>query len=159
MDAERIIKTGRQLYQKYRWALLILVIGLVLMLLPENKAEPGENISQESVTVATEEERLARILSQVQGVGSVEVMLTKAVGERNIYQTDTSDGIGWDTVIVNRQDRGQEGLVSAVEGPVYQGAIVVCQGGDDPKVRLAVVEAVCNATGLGADRVTVLKMK
>jgi stage III sporulation protein AG len=36
---------------------------------------------------------------------------------------------------------------------------VICQGAADPAVRLAVVEAVADATGLGADRISVLKMK
>jgi len=42
---------------------------------------------------------------------------------------------------------------------LYRGAVVVCQGGDNASVRLAVVEAVSNATGLTSDRITVLKMK
>ena len=39
------------------------------------------------------------------------------------------------------------------------GAIIVCQGGDSPTVRLNIVEAVSNVTGIGSDRITVLKMK
>ena len=39
------------------------------------------------------------------------------------------------------------------------GAIVVCQGGDNATVRLAIIEAVSNVTGLGADKISVLKMK
>jgi hypothetical protein len=42
---------------------------------------------------------------------------------------------------------------------VYQGAVVLCQGAADAAVRLAVVEAVSKATGLGADKICVLKMK
>ena len=159
MDAGRIKKLGKEYFLKYRWALLVLVIGLVLMLLPEGEdIQEVRHQTEESATLS-DEEQLERILSKVQGVGAVDVMLTLETGSRNIYQTDTSDGIGWDTVIVNGNDRGQEGLVTNVEGPRYRGAVVVCQGGDDPRVKLAVVEAVCNATGLGADRVTVLKMK
>ena len=41
----------------------------------------------------------------------------------------------------------------------YRGAIVVCQGADSPAVKLAIVEAVSRATGLGADSISVLKMK
>lgn len=159
MDWERIKNMWTAGIGKYRWALLVLLIGLVLMLLPEGE-EQTENPQPEDVAVTkTEAQQLEEILAKVQGVGEVEVMLTVAVDARNVYQTDTSDGIGYDTVIVTGENRGQEGLVSSVEGPRYRGAIVVCQGGDDPKVRLAVVEAVCNATGLGADCVTVLKMR
>ena len=40
-----------------------------------------------------------------------------------------------------------------------EGAVVVCAGGDDAKVRLAVTRAVSAYTGLGSDRITVLKMR
>jgi hypothetical protein len=39
------------------------------------------------------------------------------------------------------------------------GAVIVCQGADKPVVRLAIVEAVADATGLSTDTITVLKMK
>ena len=55
--------------------------------------------------------------------------------------------------------RGQTGLVRQVLPATYRGAVVVCQGADDPRIRLAIVEAVSMATGLGADRISVLKMK
>jgi len=36
---------------------------------------------------------------------------------------------------------------------------VVCQGADDPAVRLAVSQAVSSVTGISTDRISVLKMK
>ena len=39
-----------------------------------------------------------------------------------------------------------------------EGAAVVCEGADDARVRLAVVNAVSAYTGLGSDRITVLTM-
>lgn len=39
------------------------------------------------------------------------------------------------------------------------GAAIVCEGADDAKVRLAIVEAVKAYTGLGSDKITVLKME
>ena len=40
-----------------------------------------------------------------------------------------------------------------------QGAVVVCRGADAPAVRLAVTGAVRCYTGLGADRVLILKLE
>ena len=62
-------------------------------------------------------------------------------------------------MILSRGSSSQEAVVSQVVGPKFRGAVVVCGGGDDPAVRLAIVQAVCSVTGLGADQVTVLKMK
>ena len=39
-----------------------------------------------------------------------------------------------------------------------EGAAVVCEGADDARVRLAVVNAVSAYTGLGSDRITVFTM-
>ena len=62
-------------------------------------------------------------------------------------------------MIITDSDRKEEGLITQVDPPVYQGAIIVCQGADRGAVRLAIVEAVSRVTGLGADRISVLKMK
>ena len=39
------------------------------------------------------------------------------------------------------------------------GAVVVCQGADQPSVRLDVTNAVAAYTGLGSDKISVIKMK
>ena len=83
-------------------------------------------------------------------------MLTEASGEEIIYQTD---GERADTVLVTDESRREQGLVRTRQPPVYRGAIVVCTGADSAAVRLAIVEAVANVTGLGADKITVLKME
>ena len=150
------------LARKYRYVLIVILAGLVLMLLPENVQEkPPEHLPEVS-TESSLEEDLEIILSKIQGVGKVQVLLTESQGTRTIYVQDESssqDSLKTDAVILTDSARAQKGLVSQVIPPVYQGAIVVCQGGDNPSVRLAVVEALCDATGLSADKITVLKMK
>ena len=143
---------------------LILVLGLLFMLWPEKKEQEAVPILAESSV--TQEEQLESILSQIQGVGRVRVLLTIARGEQTlyVYDEDTSDTADSGTsrreaVVITDGTRGQSGLVTQVLPPVYQGAVVVCQGGDLPGIRLAVVEAVGAATGLTADKISVLKMK
>ncbi len=147
--------------KKYRYVALILLVGLVLMCLPEGNstedADTAPTLPQATPDIARS---LEQILSQVDGAGEVKVLLTQSEGARTVYQTDRgSDGTSANTVIITDSDRAQQGLVRQTDPPVYLGAVVVCRGADDPKVRLAIVEAVSDATGLGADRITVLKMK
>ena len=141
--------------KKYRLVLLVALLGMVLMCLPT-----GEQTETEPVPVAEAgadlEERLETILSRIQGAGAVAVMLTEDAGEEVIYQTD---GDGGDTVILTDGERSQQGLVRTRQPPRYRGAVIVCQGADSPAVRLAIVEAVANVTGLGSDKISVLKMK
>ncbi len=139
---------------KYRWAVLILLLGIVLMILPTGTDREASVPEQSAVAPVDMEQELSSILAQIHGVGKVQVLLTVDTGAQTVYKTD-----GEDTVIITGQDRQQSGLVQWVESATYRGAVIVCQGADSPTVRLSIVEAVSRATGLGADRITVLKMK
>ena len=168
MDIKHIFLKAPAFLQKYKYAILIVMIGIVLMAIPTTKktVKNEQSANTQVVQEQTVEEQLSKLLSNVSGVGRVQVMLTISEGTKTIYQTDTnkdlsdqSSSISIETVIVTDADHGQNGLVSQVNPPTYLGAIVLCQGADSPEVRLAVVEAVSKITGLGADSIAVLKMK
>ena len=153
---------------KYRYAVLVLIIGLSLMLLPSDKNSSSTQAKQpdtQTIPVPDLGEQLSEILSSISGAGKVRVLLTTDTGQELVYQLDqetSKDGSGSDrttTVIVSDGQRNESGLVRQTNSAKYRGAIIVCQGADDPVVRLAIVEAVSNATGLGTDRISVLKMK
>ena len=139
---------------KYRYVLLVALAGLALMLLPGG-SEEAEPVPAPAVEQSLES-RLEGILSRIDGAGEVRVLLTEEQGGEVLYQTEGEDG---KTVLVTGADRSENGLVRTTQPPSYRGAVVVCKGADSAAVRLAVVEAVANATGLGTDRITVLKMK
>ena len=152
------------LVKEYRYAVIILVIGLILMLMPSGEKDKVEEPTPGLAQGQTEtlEERLGEVLSAVQGAGRVKILLTEARGGRTVYQTDTqerSDALTEDTVIITGSDRSQQGLICQQIPPQYLGAVIVCQGADKAAVRLALVEAVSDATGLSTDAITVLKMK
>lgn len=151
---------------KYKFVILLAVVGIFLMLLPGEKTEPKEAESVTAPEVSDVALDLEAILSQIQGVGKVRVMITQAAGEQTIYaydedSSDSGTGVSThrDAVIITDDNRAETGLVLQIIPPIYQGAVVVCQGGDLPTVKLAVVDAVSAVTGLSADRITVLKMK
>ena len=159
MDTMKQIK---ELTSKYKYLLLVILAGLGLMFLPAGERADPVSVPSEPARKVTIQESLEAILSKIQGVGKVQVLLTEAAGTRTEYVYDQSTSEGnqkSDAVILTDASRAQKGLVSQVIPPVYLGAVVVCQGGDSPPVKLAVVEAVRAATGLSADKVTVLKMK
>lgn len=168
MDINAIGVKVMQFIKKYRYPILVLLVGLVLITLPGKKDSTQQQATQalqptQKTDMALE---LSEILGQIQGVGKVKVMLTISAGENTIYQIDesvtTSEGgssIHKETVIVTDSDRNSHALITQVLPPEYLGAVIVCQGADRAEVRLAIVEAVSKATGLGADRISVLKMK
>lgn len=145
---------------KYRYFILALLAGIVLLVLPEQPraqdlpqtaaAEPGKDLQQQ----------LEEILVKMEGVGKVQVLLTEASGTNTIYQVDENrNQTNLDTVVVMNSQREETGLIKQVIPPQYRGAVIVCQGADRAGVRLAVVEAVKSVTGLSSDCIAVLKMK
>lgn len=164
MDRNEVKTKLTTIFQKYRFVVLILLVGILLMLIP------GKKGTQESIVTAQPgpeqpgiEERLEEILSQIDGAGKVSVFVGVEEGELTVYQQNEdieNDGSGqFDTVIITDGDRVQSGLVQQVLPPKYQGVIVVCQGAQKASVRLSIIEAVAKVTGLGTDRISVLKMK
>ena len=153
-------------FKKYRYIFLVLLIGISLMLLPKQttvKKDSQVHTEEKNVSI---NDQLSDILSKVKGAGDVQVLLTVQAGEETRYQLDevtevTEQGSSTkvSTIILSNMDKQQAGLVRQVIPPIYKGAVVVCQGGDDPSVKLAITEAVSKVTGLGADRISVLKMK
>ena len=169
MDIKALTGKGKALIGKYKYAGIVLVVGLVLLLLPSNTSQseqPLTEIKTDYNTLYLESESLAKILQSVEGAGKVEVLLSTATGEKTVYQTDSdidSSGEGSnakiETVIVSNSQRNETGLVTQINPPTYLGAIVVCEGADSAMVRLAITQAVEKITGLSTDRICVLKMK
>lgn len=138
----------------------MILVGLAILLLPTGK-EKAEPVMQ-TIREATMEERLEVILSGIEGAGTVQVLLTEESGRQTLYQTDIqSDETRRteDTVLVEDAARTETGLVRQTLEPEYRGAVVLCDGAENSAVKLAVVEAVSAVTGLGADRICVLKRK
>lgn len=169
MDVNMLKESFFEFTKKYKYVVLILLIGIGLMLLPTGKQR--ESVTQNQPEKQMEKEGsasvlLADVLSNIDGAGKVQVYLTIASGEQTIYQTNDTVSTGVDTsntqidtVTITDAQRNETGLVRQVNPPVYQGAIIVCQGADRAAVRLAIADAVSKVTGLGTDRISVLKMK
>ena len=102
------------------------------------------------------------------GVGQVKVLLTlDSDGERQLAQdTELSysgstaspeDYLRRSETILVDSTSGDETVVTRRTYPTYRGALVVCQGGGQAEVKLAVTQAVAALTGLPADRIVVEK--
>ena len=155
-----------QWVRKYRFVVLILLIGVVLMLIPFGRKEEVQTQTQTAQPTQPDiTQQLNDILRQIDGAGEVSVMLSMDISSSTVFQSDQSITNGdtntskQDTVIITDEDRAQNGLIQHTVYPKYRGAIVVCQGADNAQVRLNIVEAVSRITGLGMDKISVLKMK
>ena len=168
MDWIAYTNAGMSILKKYRYALLVILAGILLLTLPGQEAnvEDAADSIPKKETEPTLERDLAEILSLIDGAGRVEVLLTSVKGEETVYQTDEDISSGEhsadqrsDTVLITGEGRLETGLIKQINPPIYRGAVIVCQGAGNPQVRLSVVEAVMSVTGLTSDKITVLKMK
>lgn len=170
------IKALGEKLKKFRYPLLILLVGMVLMLIPFESGEEEQPVQappiQQTVDYKTQtEQQLEKLLEQVEGAGRVTVMLSMKSGAQTIYQVDTTtnsqttgdgtviNGAQQSTVILSRDDVGEEAAVVKTIYPLFLGAVVVCQGADDPVVELRILRIVESVTGLGSERITIAKMK
>ncbi len=167
MDWIKLPQKAAALLWKYKYVFAIFLLGIVFLLIPTGEESKTPVVSQEEPEKQPQlQEDLALLLSKIDGAGRVELLLTCAAGEEILYQSDLDGSQSDDsfdenrkTVIITDAGRDQQAVIRQILPPVYLGAVVVCQGGDDPAVRLAVVDAVSKATGLSTDKITVLKMK
>lgn len=166
MEIKKSVQSLMRKIVKYKHAVLIVAIGMLLMTVPTFGKKDTQEAPKDaqSVVVPTMEAQLSAILSQVHGAGEVQVMLSIAQGEQVLYQTNidktgAAENQRQTTVTVSDGSRNETGLIRQVIPAQYQGAVVICSGANDPAVRLAVVDAVSKLTGLGANHISVLKMK
>ena len=168
MDWSIIKEKVLNMIRKYRYAVVVILIGIVLMAIPGRTREktPKVEPATQEVVQKTDEERLEELLSQIEGAGKVRVMLSTAAGEETLYQTnDNTSNSGdsastrRDTVTATDSDRMETGLVRQVNPPKYLGAMVICEGADRASVRLAITDAVSKVTNLRYDCICVLRMK
>ena len=167
MDVKKVVHEVKKSVIKFKYAAIVLAIGLILLMLPGKSTKSIETkIVQETVNQTLEIESLAQILQSIHGAGKVQVLLSIASGEKTLYQTNSDSSTSGDgsstrieTVIITDAQHSEAGLISQVDPPTYLGAIVVCEGADSPSVKLSVTQAVSKITGLGTDSICVLKMK
>ena len=160
MDGHEPRQRINALFGKYKYPILVVLVGLGLLLLPGRETEMPP-VPVETVREASLEQRLEELLAQIEGAGAVRVLLTEDVGRETLWQTDVqsdTDSVREDTVILEDSGRNETGLIRRTTEPSYRGAVILCQGADAPSVKLAIVEAVRCVTGLGADQISVQKM-
>ena len=153
---------------RYKYVLIVIVVGIALLLWPtgereQNAGTAGTAGAWETFDLEALEEKLSRTLSKVEGAGKVTVTLTVKSGMEQVLASDRTTSVSErgssveeETVLVNTGS-GQDTVLLTQKYPTFQGALVVCQGGDSAEIRLMLTQAVSALTGLGADRITVCK--
>ncbi len=163
-----------ELFGKYKYVLLVMLAGVALLLWPDgDKTPPGPTPApvqtqeaEEDFSLSALEEQLAQTLSKVHGAGDVSVMLTAQSSSRQVLAEDeknvrsaNGESETQSTTVVVSGSAGEAPVLVQRLYPRFQGALVVCPGGDDARVRLDLMRAVSALTGLGADKIMICEGK
>lgn len=162
--------------EKYKYVLIVMVVGLLLLSFPSVKDKKSEADRSEynEPSVEQTEKRLEKSLEECEGVGRVSVTLTLSSGSENIYAEEERKSSrrqeNGEVSDVNEEEDKKLKMISEGSGkesallvkrltPKYCGALVVCDGADNISVRSQITEAVMSLTGLSSDRISIIKMK
>ncbi len=130
-----------------------------------------ENNNEESL-----ETKLENILSKINGVGKADVMITynestqiipvynkkektsntdesdSGGGKRKVEEIDSSEEV----VYTDSTGKG-EIVTQKTVSPKIEGAIIICEGADNPNIKTNIIQAVEAATGLATHKIQVFK--
>ena len=161
-----------EIVDRYKYVLLVVAVGAVLLAWPQGETGGEDRADPEASVALTEEQDLEtdleKILGKIQGVGRVEVLLTLHSGRELVLAEDSTLRYSGNVNAPDDYDRtskpvlvsgggGESVVVRQQRYPLYRGALVVCDGGGSDRVRLEVMESVAALTGLGSDRIAVVK--
>jgi len=131
--------------------------------IPEHNAV-SESSGADSYRIETEK-RLENFLSSIDGAGNVKVYLTVGSDERYVYATEGKRSKSENKTEEERKyvmiGSGNEksALVETVQTPVITGAVIACEGADNPAVQEQIYKAASAALGISTGQIYVTKLK
>ena len=148
---------------KYRALLVVLLAGVLLLASAGWPGSGRRDPVQETAPAAADEEGFSLSAFEEnlnQKLASLD-QTEEAVYAVNTRRTDSEAGgqsYESDLTVVSDGSYGETPVTVKNLLPTFRGAVVLCDGADNAEVRLAVTQAVTTVCGIGADKVTVLKM-
>ncbi len=146
---------------KYKLALLFIALGVIALIFGSGQTadkEPNISASEQSEITAkvyTEylEEKIAELISKLDGVSGVSVLLTLEGGSELIYAENRSEG-SVDYLIIDGADGEEPVLLREIYSSV-RGIAVVCRGGDDANTKRKITELLSSAFDLPSTKISV----
>ncbi len=175
------LKIFKQKKMKTRLIMILGIAGIVLIFLSEilpseTAKDKSSKITEQSLSEDESdtykkriEKELKEVLSQINGVGECEVMVTVEGTTEYVYAenlTKSEDNNGERTsdkyeneIVMVEEDGKKEALVRKIIKPKISGVVIVCEGGGDIKVSERVLKAVSTALDISSSKICVENKK
>lgn len=165
--------------------IVLVLIGIIFAVLSAPTRESSEEETEPVLTAENTEtsreiyegqleERLENILSQMDGVGRVEVMITMESSTKEVIEKDftaeqnyaeSNENLQGDSSVKKEETTvyadTEEGSIPYVVQEIYpqvEGVLVVAEGGDDSCVNLAITDAIQALFGIDVHKIKIVKM-
>ncbi len=146
------------------------ILAIVLILLSDSSGGSGKKQDTAEVSVDfayadlyTRElnEKLGGILESIEGVGKAQVMVSVSSTEEYVYAEEIKKGTSQaqKTHVIIDNGSQKEALVEKVNNPRISGVVIVCEGGDDPRVCERIYKAVSTALDIPTSKIYTAEMK
>lgn len=172
MKKDEIQRSLKEFSQKPIFPKLMIAIGLIVMVMlvftdfsGGNDKKKMSDVDADFTTadhyVECAENRLSEVLMTIEGVGKAKVLVNIASTEEYVYAEEFKQGSSSteNEIVVIDSSSGKEALIKKVKIPEISGIVIVCEGGDDPKVCEKVYKAVSTALKIPSSRIYVAEMK
>ncbi|MBQ8523700.1 MAG: hypothetical protein IJ457_03670 [Clostridia bacterium] len=145
---------------------VFILVGVLLLMFPDETSSSAENTASYSmaeVTTYTErlEDRIRKLCSSVRGVGDVSVLVTLDCGSEFVYadnrneqMNESGSSYSSDYLIIDDKDGSSPVTVTEIY-PKIRGIALVCDGGDDPKIRQKLTDLLSAALGISSGRISI----
>lgn len=151
--------------------ILLLVIIVLYDFFPKanNQSDTSKKGEMQDTYISDLEEKLKNILSDTNGVGSCEIVITAAGGTEYIYATETSDKnqsiVNGDKTQIDSDSkvsvktvtdqRDEKPLIEKEVFPEIQGVVIICEGGNNSKIKSTVTNIASTLLGVTKDKIVV----
>lgn len=153
-------------------AVAVMILLMLSTVFHKKSGDTRQGVSQEQTEDYSEmerdlEQRLERLISEIDGAGKVKVMVTMDTSSTRIYDRNVksensqqsgadglSESVGRQTEVVLAGSSKEPLQIGTVQ-PQVRGAAVVCTGAADPVIRERVANTVAKALNIGISRVYV----
>lgn len=162
--------------------LIIFLVGIIIIIIASGyifNKEDNVVITYDKTDIFDPdifENKLNKILSNIEGAGTVSVMISYKTGVENIPLLNTKDnstiteetsgssvkkiqqGQMETNIIFNQENNGsKEPYISKTLMPQVEGVIVTCDGGGDSIVKNSIIKAVQAVTGVSEEKIQVFQ--
>ena len=138
----------KELFRSEKSIKIILVIGAVLVLfiafsgLSADDSNKGDNqlfnYEKQAAYEEALESKLARVLSEIEGIGEMSIMITLDSSEENAFENNNDEP-------------------AYIKAPAVRGVIVVCDGGDNVIIKEKVITAIAGAFDISTTHISVIR--